>query len=53
MPAERPTAIGVVFDGSPAIDDITDFQAGVRHLSGECAAWHAPEQLTFFLTPQL
>ena len=53
MLAERPTAIGVVFDGSPAVDDITDLQAGVRQLSGEGAAWHAEEQLTLFLTPQL
>ena len=53
MPSEGPTAIDVVFDGSPAIDDITDFQAGMRHLSGVSAAWHAEEQLTLLLTPQL
>ena len=53
MPAERPTAIAVVFDGSPAIDDIADLQAGMRHLSGVGAAWHAEEQLTLFLSPQL
>ena len=53
MPAEGPAAMAVVFDGSPAVDDIANFQAGVRHLSAKSGARHAPEQLTFLLTPQL
>ena len=53
MLAESPAAIGVVFDGSPAVDDITNLQSGVGHLGGIGGARHAKQQFALRLTPEL
>ena len=53
MPAKGPTAIAVVFDGSPPVDDIADLQLGMCLLSAVTGARHAPDQLTLLLTPEM
>jgi len=53
MLTKGPATIAVVLDGRPAVDDITNLEAGVGHLSGIGGARHAKQQFALRLTPEL